>query len=258
MRIALCWLAVCLPLTSAAAKFDAASIRPVEAPEHNATTFAGRLLRVTPGRVQADTASLRTVLERAMEIPRSQLIAPPWTRDVYVQITATFPPDAQPEVPAMLRDLLAQRFHLVYHAEDRPTEIVKLERADNLNVALDLPRASQPASPSILPSGDAKTMRIHYVITDTSAALALFLGKEVGRTVVDEVNLPEPHVYAWDSYPLARASESIDPTLPPSVEDLQREVQDQGLRKIGLRLRSAKGQAKHIIVDKLDKQPTEN
>jgi len=99
----------------------------------------------------------------------------------------------------------------------------------------------------------------HIVLADTTAVLARYLSQETHLTVIDRtVGLPGIRVFRWDYYPFPRDVEGH--FAPPKGDFLSTLASwhDEGLRKIGLRLKPVKEMLPNTIVDKIDRTPTEN
>ncbi len=62
----------------------------------------------------------------ALGVETCELSALSWVSQVRFDIQATFPADARPQVPLMLRRLLVERFGLVTHVEPRPMPVYEL------------------------------------------------------------------------------------------------------------------------------------
>jgi uncharacterized protein (TIGR03435 family) len=114
-------IAISLPMagiaqTTKPLAFDVASVRLFVPGTRGANV-------VSPARVDLVNMPLRAVLLMAFRIDDKLLVAPDWVRDVRVEIHAISPAGTPREqIPAMLRALLADRFGLVAHTEQRPLE----------------------------------------------------------------------------------------------------------------------------------------
>jgi hypothetical protein len=112
VAVAAGWLSVALRAQTA---FDVASVK------ENSSGGLDGVFRREPGRFTVTNLSLEWIIQTAYGIRDYQLVnAPNWTKRRY-DIAATFaPPDAsQDEVRPMLQRLLANRFGLRVHREER-------------------------------------------------------------------------------------------------------------------------------------------
>jgi uncharacterized protein (TIGR03435 family) len=102
--------------------FDAASVKLYsQAPQP--WTITGGPGTSDPTRFRAPRIGMINLLAKAFEVSLDQIVGPAWLRDVTVgkySIVATMPADATKEqFQKMLQNLLAERFHLVFHRETR-------------------------------------------------------------------------------------------------------------------------------------------
>jgi len=72
------------------------------------------------GQIVITNLTLQRLIERAYNVKPTQVSGPGWLGDVHVDIVAKFPPDTKDsDHPAMLRTLLEDRFHLAVHRETK-------------------------------------------------------------------------------------------------------------------------------------------
>jgi uncharacterized protein (TIGR03435 family) len=119
------WLSLALRAQTAA--FDVASIK------ENSSGGMDGVFRRQPGRFTVTNLSLEWIIQTAYGIREYQLVnAPSWTTRRY-DIAATFaPPDAsEDEVRLMLQRLLADRFGLRVHREERPLTLYELTQSSS-------------------------------------------------------------------------------------------------------------------------------
>jgi len=107
-----------------AAQFDAASVKPAGPPVAGDTGgMRGGPGTGDPGRITIPRATLSRILARAYDVLPEQISGPAWLDDssTYAyRIDATLPPNTTREQSLlMLRNLLAERFHLRFHHETR-------------------------------------------------------------------------------------------------------------------------------------------
>jgi len=115
-------------------RFEVASIREVPGRGGNPPVPRPLTLRVLPERVEIRNAALHMLILLAFDIPRnplSQIDWPAWLRpnrdEKLFDIQATMPAaSTRQQLPAMLRTLLSERFHLVTHTELRPVPAFEL------------------------------------------------------------------------------------------------------------------------------------
>jgi len=114
-----------MALGAQAASFEAASIK------QNDSGSGDGVFRRLPGRFTVTNLSLNWIIQTAYGVREYQVVnAPGWTGRRY-DVAATFaPPDAsQDDVRLMLQRLLAERFDLRVHREQRPLEVYELTQS---------------------------------------------------------------------------------------------------------------------------------
>jgi uncharacterized protein (TIGR03435 family) len=104
--------------------FDAASVKLIS-PE---VVLDGRITggpgTSDPGRFRAPRINMWNLLTKAFGMNLDQFVGPAWLREYPTQnlyaVMATMPPDTtQQQFQLMLQNLMAERFHLVFHSETR-------------------------------------------------------------------------------------------------------------------------------------------
>jgi uncharacterized protein (TIGR03435 family) len=104
--------------------FDVASVKPVNLASHPVFGNRGGPGTADPGRIHFCCVGMFSLLMRAYDVEIDQIIGPPWIMEnmgpnLY-QIDATMPPSTTKlQYQLMMRNLLAERFHLEVHREPR-------------------------------------------------------------------------------------------------------------------------------------------
>lgn len=103
-----------LTAQSPSAKFEVASIKAV-------ALGSGHVgMKINAARVDIAYWSVRQLILRAYEIPSYRLDGPEWLNDIRFDIAAKIPEGVRKsQLPGMLQALLAERFGLRIHREDR-------------------------------------------------------------------------------------------------------------------------------------------
>lgn len=227
--------------SSASLRFEVTSVRRADPnPQVQAC------LCEPPGRVQYRKAPLRWIIERAFNLQDSLLKGPGWLDDAAFDIDAKLPEGAsQGDVPIMLRALLAERFHLVVHTES----------ADKASFVLTVASGGTKLKPPPEDweySWQANKTGIHLRQRCNMKDLAAYLSTQLDRPVVDETGLDGVFAVKLDFAPdllLARPNQRDD--LAPSLPDAL-------LQQLGLKLESRKRQLQTVVIDQIEKVPTEN
>lgn len=119
---------------AAAPSFEVATIKPAD-PNALPTLRSGDLpeaMRFQQSGDQIDYrgVSLFMLLQRAYGLNPAQISGPDWIQDARYDIVAKFPAGAtKDDVPAMLKQLLTERFHLVLHLDQKTLKIYEVSVA---------------------------------------------------------------------------------------------------------------------------------
>lgn len=228
-----------------------------------------------PDRVTYTSISLRSMLYYAYGFAGREIIGPAWLGSGRFDITATAAPGTTKEqFTIMLRNLLAERFHLVVHREAREEQgfnmVVakngpKLKSASDADVeatrkppvgppfesAMDSKGYQQLARPGMIyPSVPGSEGHAIHLIARAQklAELARILGGQMGHPIVDKTGLSGLYDFTL---------EFVVGTLDVA-NTYAREIPDALEQQLGLRLEPAKISTEILIVDSADKMPTEN
>jgi uncharacterized protein (TIGR03435 family) len=226
--------------------FEVASIKPNRSAEGMSS------IRASVGRVSMQNVSLKKVMLNAYDIPddREYMIdGPGWLTTEHFDIEATFPADTkEPQVRRMIQTLLAERFKLALHRETRQMPVYSLVVAKN--------------GPKIhtVEDGQARTSSGPGRLEATKITmqkLADLLGRGAGAPVIDATGLQGVFNFTleWspDEAPGMATTDggSAGGTAGPSLFTALQE-------QLGLKLEGAKGPVEILIVDQIEKAPTEN
>jgi uncharacterized protein (TIGR03435 family) len=241
-----------------------------------------------PGQLTIRYWTLKSLLSRAFSVRALQVSGPAWldktVADRY-DIVAKVPPGAsKDDANVMLQNLLVERFGLVYHRETRDVPGYELVIAKN---GLKMKESTIDATPSpkpkaqpgqlppvqrdrngipLLPGGQAAILLgagpggLHALSgsQQTLAQLTSILTDAVREPVVDKTGLTAKYDFgiAFDSSglvdfptPPERLNSAVDPA-PSLFTALQQEL--------GLRLDRKKVSLDVVVIDRLEKVPTEN
>lgn len=232
-----------------------------------------------PGQLTWTNLGMRTILLRAYGIQNYQLTAPKWVDDARFDIAAKIPAGATSEqFRAMLRNLLKERFKLEAREEVKEMPIYALLVAKGGSKLKESTQTAPPETPVTapepgrrvhlengfppLPPGPGMTALIlngNWRLSaqaQTPAQLTEFLSTQLDRGVVDQTELKGLYDFHLSFMPenmLARMPVGGEPR-PDAPVDLFTALGQQ----LGLRLEPRKGPVKILLVDAMEKTPTEN
>jgi uncharacterized protein (TIGR03435 family) len=242
-------VAIALPLTVGLMKagqgqplpsFDVASVKrdgPVDPQNENSDWDDA------PGTLTATGISLNAVIENAYHIRSYQLDAPGWLKSERYDIAARWPATRpNSDFPLMLQSLLSERFKLVLHHEERQLPVLELR------VARNGPKLQATKFP-----GDHSSTSSHQIGHVSAQNLnaeqiAGMLSTAAGRPVLDKTGLSGRFDFELQFTPNdAPESDASGPSIFTAVQE-----------QLGLKLVPAKGPVDILVVDHLEKVPTEN
>jgi uncharacterized protein (TIGR03435 family) len=265
-------------------EFEVASIKPGTPPVREPLPGGGYRVRssrraMDPGRYTADNISMFNLITQAYGMAAYQVVGPEWLKTERFDIAAKIPSGlSQKQVPQMLQRLLADRFKLVSHREEKDLPIYDLVIAKNgpkLKEWVDSTPAPQSNGTSSPPMAMGKmtkdangypvaspvsgrgssTSMANGLVTERSAGLSMSsfaqsLAGRLERQVNDRTGLTGKYEfelrYAMDG--MSGPDGPADgPTLPEAIQS-----------QLGLKLEPKKGMVEALVVDHIEKTPTEN
>jgi uncharacterized protein (TIGR03435 family) len=276
--------------------FEVASVKPAPPSDGRgrtvrATGIPGVPFMKDPGRFTAENFSLANLITLAYDIPHYRLSAAPELNLVMFNIAAKMPVDTTKEqFKAMLQNLLAERFGLKVHWEERQMETYELLLAKSGPKLKDAvadappgvgdapPRSTGPPGPPargpdgfpIPPPGNQSWMAIMNGKAamrghnETAAEMASKFSNQVGHPVTDNTGLTGMYDYtlSWS----VSATRGMPAPTPSSADGSVRPADDMDgpslftaiQEQLGLRLQPKKGQVEVLVVDHVEKMPAEN
>jgi uncharacterized protein (TIGR03435 family) len=224
--------------------FEAAVIKPSLPPEQQKIFHNG--VMIDKGHVDMGYQSLEDLIARAFRVSTFQISGPEWMKSARFDVDAKLPSDASDvHVPEMLQAMLAERFGMKAHQEDRPTAVYNLivgKGGPKMPVADD---AAKSAPPKRVSSGMTE-----FDFQMTMPALASFLTRMTPRPVFDQTGLTGKYRVAID-LPLVPAGQAA------GAEDESSSI-FTSVEQLGLKLDPQKEPLQTIVIDRLEKMPTGN
>jgi uncharacterized protein (TIGR03435 family) len=234
-------------------QFEAASVHVNKSPDRPYTKF-------DPTRVELHKASIKHLIRRAWTVTDYQVVWPDWVDAqrfaVGYDVTVTFPANTTPEqLQLMFRDLLATRFGLVTHWEDRELKAFEVRSAENGAI---LKKAANPAPPTDFPKYTARTREgeWHFSSQLGGAPSGLTVGgflealnttQILDRPLVDKTGIK-------GDYDIDLTAAADVPGNKPNASVLLNALEKQAGLKATLKTLSVKT----LIIDHMDRTPSEN
>jgi uncharacterized protein (TIGR03435 family) len=277
-----CLLALLASTFLCAQQFEVASIKP-SAP--GATEQAKLGIRIDAAQVNFTALNLRDYVGMAGQVKLYQISGPEWLGGERFDINATLPDGAtRDQVPAMLESLLEERFQMKSHRETRELPVYALIVGKGGLKVKELPTdppngANEPVAVSAAGAQSGVTVNLgkgsYFSIAGnkieakkvTTATFADTLARFVDRPILDQTGLTGTYDFALDVSPedymamIVRSALSAGVQLPPQA---MRALEASGdtffsaIEKLGLKLEPRKGPVEILVIDHMERKPTEN
>jgi uncharacterized protein (TIGR03435 family) len=273
--------------------FEVASIRPAAPQAVGRMMMGGGGGPGTPdpGRMRFSNMPLNMLIMRAYNVQSFQVSGPSWMNSEHFDVIAKVPDGATKEdAQVMLQNLLADRFKLKLHKESKQAPIYELVVAKS---GIRMKEASRTAGAPAEgagrpPEGPPPRGKDGMLITPrgrvgiqamrngrmrlqgdslTMARLTEILGMTLGRPVVDRTGLTGAYDVALDFSPegmgpgpkAALAGGGVNPAEGASdPSDSGPTIFTALQEQLGLKLESRKAAVDVLVVDSVEKTPTEN
>jgi uncharacterized protein (TIGR03435 family) len=200
---------------------------------------------IVQGRVTMNNATLRTLIRNGYDIQNFQFAGgPSWLdSDAYdiSAITADHAEVSEKQYRALVRTLLADRFHLKVHWETRQGDVYALVVAKN-GPKLKVGDSSKETGLNTNIAGHLGRM---VGINAPVFYLSTVLGNKLSHPVIDKTGLQGKYDWTlvWDPDP---GSDSTEPSIFTAVQE-----------QLGLKLDAQKGPVEMLVIDSVER-PSEN
>ena len=223
--------------------FEAAFIKP------NTTGSNGSRTNGSTGQIVMVNQTLKRLIERAYNVKQFQVTGPEWMENVRFDVTAKYPPDTKNEDrPAMLRTMLEDRFKLATHRETKevPGYALVVAKGGLKIKAVDADKGGGTDSNS---SNSLVNLKMTAV---SMKELANYLAGRLGSAVIDGTGADGVYTFElrW----------TLDDQLTGAVDRGAGEfaaIQD-AISALGLHLQAQKVPVEIVVVDHVERVPTEN
>ena len=237
-----------------AAAFEVASVRlsPPESLGFNSS------IKIDNSRLDYVGISLGMVLRRAFHLEQvDQLVGPNWLDDVHIDVHATVPTGSpKDQAPEMLQTLMAQRFGLQYHRQQRPTPVYNLKTINGAALLTPANDGEQRKPPEFSGTGGKYTchgLTMDDLVKTLNAMRLRPFGpfRDLNRNVINATGLSGKYDF------ILNMGTPHSPDSAAAAPDDSRTVA-QALKDIGLTLEPDKVQTEYIVIDQMMKAPTQN
>jgi uncharacterized protein (TIGR03435 family) len=252
--------------------FDAASVRAGPPGNTGRFTMTGGPGTGDPGFLRYSNIPLKRVLMLAYDMRFWQISGPEWLNSLRFDISARVPEGTTKEQSlAMLRNLLVARFQMTVHRETKELAIYTLaadktgfklkpspstaSSAEDDSIATVKKNEGKDGFPVLASGGPGLVVetrggraRISAYKTDLSK-LADFLSNQLGRPVFDQTGVAGDFDFVLYYTPENATPDDTNPY--PGIFNALRE-------QLGLRLSATKGPVEMLVIDRIEKVPTEN
>ena len=220
--------------------FEVASIKAAPPPTGDGVHIR---MSVDAARLSYTNVSLRDIIKEAYRVQDDQIIGPEWIGIDRFDIVARIPEGVRLDrVPQMLQQLLAERFGLALHRETKALARYSLSAGKN--------RAKlQKAEKANGLNSDTGRLCNHVNGQETMLEFTDFLSKRLGRPVVDNTGLDgafKIHM-EWAPEDSAIDGAACGPSLVTALQE-----------QLGLKLNADKGPVEILVIDHVDRKPTDN
>jgi uncharacterized protein (TIGR03435 family) len=265
-------------------EFEVASIKP-SAPDPMYKVRAG--LHIDGSQVSCVKFSINDYIGMAYQVRSYQISGPDWTASERFDINAKLPAGSTgKEIPAMLKALLEDRFGMKTHREKRDAPVYGLVIGKGgLKMKESAPDPQAPdtqGGASVAVSGEARGVNVNYgngsyfTVGDNkfegkklrASLIADVLARFTDRPVVDMTDLKGNYDFLLELTPddframMVRAAISAGVTLPPQALQILDTASGDSLfnsvEKLGLKLESRKAPLDLLVIDHIEKTPTDN
>ena len=278
-------------------EFEVVSIKATAPPEVNGGVIGLRVFASggpgsqDPGMWRCENFSLRNLITFAYSLNSFQLTGPDWLQEQRFDISAKVPEGTTREqFNIMMQNMLTERFQLTVHHEAKDMakyDLVVAKNGPKLKETLETPAASVDASagpqaapkpmaigkdgyPELAPNRAGMAImnghaRMFYP-KSTMEMLAARLQGQLGKPVTDATGLTGKYDIGlyWNASTMRASAPAAAPSgggpAPMAAPDgdggptLEKAIQDQ----LGLRLEAKKGPVDILVVDHVEKLPTDN
>ncbi|MGA2196516.1 MAG: TIGR03435 family protein [Bryobacteraceae bacterium] len=227
--------------------FEVASIKPASLQEPGRVSTR---MSSDAGMLRYTNVSVSDVIGQAYRVQQNQISGPAWLATERFDIAAKIPAGAaKDQIPRMFQALLAERFKLAFHREKKELPIYTLVAAKS-GTKLQKAESLTGLSIGTNPNGAHVTGQVSI------QWLSDYLSTRLGREVLDQTGLDGVYAVALTLVPdPAEEQGSLNGSAPAAPgPSLFTALQEQ----LGLKLVATRGPVEVLVIDHVEKSPTEN
>lgn len=221
--------------------FEVASVKPNRSGDRSSDSDWDN------GRIMCVNMPLKRLIAQAYELREDQISGPDWLASERFDIAAKAPrPTRDGDLQQMLQTLLVDRFKLTGHREAKPQRVYALvivKQGSKL-------KPDDASSDSSSTNGTRGTLKAQHV---SMQRFADRLSRMVDLPVIDQTGMRGTYTFKleWDP-----AANQLSPDAPSDSQgpSIFRAMQQQ----LGLRLDPRKLPVQILVIDHIERQPTEN
>lgn len=195
-------------------------------------------------RIEYHHMTLKTILMAAYGVGKDQIAGPSWLSTEHYDVVAQLPSGlSSDQIPAMLQNLLTERFRMTIHRETVPRKgFALLTGKTGPELA-----ATQPGSKPGLYRSPGYLRFTNCTVPDLARLLSAFMG----RPIADQTGIQ-------GNYDITLKVYGIDLKLAGLVGDTSLAAVGDALRDLGLKLEPRTVPSTNIVIDKAARIPTED
>lgn len=231
--------------------FEVASIKPNLVSKQGGEGSRRENTQTSPDSLTMRNVTLRTCIAWAYRVQPSQVTGPGWIGEERYDLAAKAAgPAAEAQLRLMLQTLLAERFKLMLHRQQKEMEVLAAVVAKG---GPKLKPAENPDGPySIARGGGAAAFTAKSISMEDAAAL---LSGALPMPVVDMTGIKGRFDVTVDLTPYIADVQKQGAAEFDVIQDLLNRVAQE---QLGLRLESRKAPVELLVVDSAEKGPSEN
>lgn len=248
--------------------FEAASVRPsgprsYSAEEAAAEAPAGQLGgpgTADPGKIFYSRVTLQRLIMNAYGVQRDQIVGPAWLAGEKYDITADVPSGATgPQVSVMLQNLLMERFGLKLHhlTKDGPAYDLKIAKggAKLKEAAPELHTRVESARVNGLQHKSCGACTIAELIENVQG---FDIGRLAPERIIDKTGLTGRYEFSLEYLSPAAAGQTLKLSALQSQSHAGMDIFKAMETQLGLTLEKARAPVDLLVIDHVEKTPSEN